>query len=188
MDLEKRLEVLKGELADAMGDSLYFAKTDSKAIIPSKRDEDGAYDFYPLIKPRETAEGVVYEQYLEKGKVNTVNTGIASAMSEDYFLSLKSERSSVAKHGITVLAGTIDSGYRGEIKLMVVPLEKNVLISSMVDEVEEHADIKIIPYDKAIAQAVLMPVPKVNVEELTYEELQDIESERGKGGWGSSGK
>lgn len=183
MDLDKMVKDVFNQK-----DKLYFAKVDEKAIIPSKRREDGAYDFYPLIKPQETAEGLVYEQYLEKGKVSMIGTGIASAMSSDYLLSLKSERSSVAKHGITVLAGVIDSGYRGEIKIMVTPLVKDILISSMVAEVEEHDDLVVIPYDKAIAQAVLQPVPDVEVEELKYEELLKIESERGTGGWGSSGK
>lgn len=175
-------------LIDEMKPKLYFAKTDDKAIIPSKRDEDAGYDIYSLIQPRETSEGLVYEQYLEKNKVNKIKTGIASAVNKDYYLSLNSERSSIAKHGINVLAGTIDSGYRGEIMLMVVPLVKDVLISSMVDEVEEHEELIVIPYKKAIAQATLLPVPDVQVEELTYDELLEIESERGTGGWGSSGK
>lgn len=168
--------------------TIYFAKTDKNAVIPSKREEDGAYDIYSLIQPRETSEGLVYEQYLEKGKVNTIKTGIASAVSKDFYLSLNSERSSIAKHGINVLAGTIDSGYRGEIMLMVVPLVKDVLISSMVEDVEEHENLTIIPYKKAVAQATLLPVPDVTVEELKYEDLLEIESERGTGGWGSSGK
>lgn len=169
-------------------EDLYFAKTDPKAIIPSKRDEDAGMDFYPLIKPSETAEGLVYEQYLEKDKVNIVKTGIASALSKDYYLSLNSERSSVAKYGLNVLAGTIDSGYRGEIMLMIVPLTKDVLISSMVEEAEYHDNLIVIPYNKAIAQATMLPVPRVDIKELKYEELLEIDSERGTGGWGSSGK
>lgn len=175
-------------LVDELKPTLYFAKIDDKATIPSKRKEDAGHDIYSLIQPRETVEGLVYEQYLEKGKVNTVKTGIASAVNEGYYLSLNSERSSVAKHGLNVLAGTIDSGYRGEIMLMIVPLVKDVLISSMVDEVEEHEELIIIPYKKAIAQATLLPVPDVKVEELSYDDLLEIKSERGTGGWGSSGK
>ena len=71
---------------------------------------------------------------------------------------------------------------------MIVPLVKDVLISNMVDEVEEYEDVIIYPYDKAIAQGTLLPVPKVEVKELSYDELLEIESERGTGGWGSSGK
>lgn len=209
MDLQKRKDILEGktdeenrglsigkEMEDFLGsikvtnivEKLYFAKTDSKAIIPSKRDEDGAYDFYPLIKPKETAEGLVYEQFLEKGKVSMIDTGIASALSDEFYLNLNSERSSVAKYGLNVLAGTIDSGYRGKIKVMVIPLVKDVLISSMVKEPEIHDNLIVIPYDKAIAQATMLPVPKTDVVELTHSELLDIPSLRREGGWGSSGK
>lgn len=168
---------------------LYFAKTREDAIIPTRESESAGYDFYASVEATETElDGVVKEQLLEKGKVNFVKTGIASAMSDDYFLSLKSERSSVAKYGINVLAGVIDSGYRGEIALMVVPLVKDVLISDQAEEVEEYEDLIIYPLTKAIAQGVLLPVPKVEVKELPYEELLKVESERGTGGWGSSGK
>jgi dUTP pyrophosphatase len=44
------------------------------------------------------------------------------------------------------------------------------------------------PYEKAIAQALVVPVPKTTVEEISYEELQNIKSERGLGALGSSGK
>ena len=44
------------------------------------------------------------------------------------------------------------------------------------------------PYSKAIAQALVIPVPSVNVEEIPYEELQNIPSERGIGALGSSNK
>ena len=46
----------------------------------------------------------------------------------------------------------------------------------------------IYPYEKAIAQVLVVPVPKVNIEELTYNELKEIESDRGMGALGSSGK
>ena len=170
-------------------DVLYFARVNEEAVLPTKSKEDAGLDFYASIEVRPTEhDGEVYEQWLDKGKVNFVKTGIASAMSEDYFLSMKSERSSVAKHGINVLAGVIDSGYRGEITLMIVPLVNDVLISNMVDEVAEHNDVIIYPYSRAIAQGVLLPVPNLEVKELSYEDLLDIESERGDKGWGSSGK
>lgn len=169
-------------------DVLYFAKTKEGATIPTKRKEDAGRDFYALIEPRETDEGVVYEQLLEKGKVNKVHTGIASAMSDKYFLSMSSERSSIGKLGINIFAGVVDSGYRGEIMLMIMPLIKDILITSMTNEVVEEEDIIFYPYTKAISQGLLLPVPDVEVEELSYDELKNIASERGVGGWGSSSK
>ena len=44
------------------------------------------------------------------------------------------------------------------------------------------------PYEKAICQALVIPVPTVDVEEYTYEELLAIPSSRGMGALGSSGK
>ena len=44
------------------------------------------------------------------------------------------------------------------------------------------------PYEKAICQALVVPVPVVDIEEITYDELKGIASERGTGALGSSGK
>lgn len=170
-------------------DVLYFAKLTEEAVLPSKRDEDGAYDMYVVVEPTEyTDEGVVYEKLLPKNEVTLIDTGIASAMSSNYALTLKSERSSVGKYGVLVLSGLIDSGYRGSIMAQVIPLEKDILISSKVSEVEEYNDLIIFPYDKAFLQARLVVVPDVDVKEVTYSELKEMPSLRGTGGWGSTGK
>ena len=169
-------------------ETLKFAKIKEDAIIPSKREEDAGYDLYSNIEPRFLDGVPVYEQLLEKGTVNKIHTGIASSMSNKYFLSVKSERSSVAKLGINVLAGVIDSGYQGEIMIMVVPLVKNILITSEADEVEEFDDVIHYPYNRAIAQGILLPVADVCVEEVSYDVLLSKKTERGVSGWGSSGK
>lgn len=44
------------------------------------------------------------------------------------------------------------------------------------------------PYEKAICQAMVVPVPQNTVEEISVEELQAIPSERGTGALGSSNK
>ena len=44
------------------------------------------------------------------------------------------------------------------------------------------------PYSKAIVQAIIAPVLKTNKEEISYEDLKNIPSERGLGSLGSSGK
>ena len=46
----------------------------------------------------------------------------------------------------------------------------------------------IYPYSKAIAQLIVHEVPKMNVKEISYEELKAIPSKRGTGALGSSGK
>ena len=70
----------------------------------------------------------------------------------------------------------------------VVALEKDILISSEVEETEVYDDIVIYPYKKALLQARLVVVPDVEVKEIKYSELMDMPSLRGTGGWGSSGK
>jgi dUTP pyrophosphatase len=51
-----------------------------------------------------------------------------------------------------------------------------------------HFDIQCYPYEKAICQALVIPVPQTEVEEITFDKLQSFESERGNGALGSSGK
>ena len=109
-------------------------------------------------------------------------------MSSNYALSFQHERSSVAKNGMVVDAGLVDSGYRPEIKLMVIPIVKDILITSEASEVEEYEDVILYPYNKAISQFTVLLVPDVDVMELPYDDLLSIEAERGFGGWGSTNK
>ena len=85
---------------------ILWAKIKPNAIIPTKRDEDAGYDIYPcfdeefmIIKPNETV---------------LVPTGIASAISEGFYIQIQ-ERGSSGSKGIKYSAGVIDSSYRGEI-------------------------------------------------------------------------
>lgn len=50
------------------------------------------------------------------------------------------------------------------------------------------SDAIVYPYEKAIAQCMMVEVPKLAIEEMSYDELLKIESERGTGALGSSGK
>lgn len=189
-----------------MKEVIKFAKVRPDAIIPSKRDEDMGFDIYPcfdenymIIKPHET---------------KLIPTGIASSCSSEYGFLLR-ERGSTGSKGIALRAGVIDSGYRNEWFVGLTNTRDNWVIISKVDVQdiidEENDKIKdyenaslfadtklmtrinvdraiIYPYSKAIAQALIVPVPKVNVEEIPYEELKLIESERGLGKLGSSNK
>ncbi|MGF6374995.1 dUTP pyrophosphatase [Clostridiales Family XIII bacterium PM5-7] len=162
-----------------------FAKLHKDAVIPSKRDEDGGYDIYPafdklhiLLKPGETA---------------MIPTGICSSFDSDYVFILK-ERGSTGTKGIGQRSGVIDSGYRGE---WLVPITNHsdgyLLIGKLEGDVLTEAAICgkqciVHPYHKAIAQAILVPVPKVDIMEVSKEEIQSEASERGDGKLGSSGK
>lgn len=165
-----------------------WAKVKPNAIIPSKRKEDAGYDIYACFDEDEIT--------LHKLKSNKVPTGIASAISSDYYWNTKHERGSSGKYTMLLLSGCIDSGYRGEWFLNMCPLEKDVVISKKYNFPIEDGkrkpvvlDDKVMyPYDVAIAQAVKLPVPDDKDEELSYDELLNIKSERGIGIEGSSGK
>lgn len=160
--------------------TIYFAKVKPNAVIPSKREEDGCYDLYPCFDE--------YELIIPPHTVKLVPTGISSAFSTKYRIAFR-ERGSNTKSNLKVSAGQIDSGYRGEYFAGLhndndIPVE----ITKGVLEVERTEDLIRVPYSKAICQFAVEEVPVMDIEEITYEELLKVESERGLGKLGSSGK
>lgn len=164
-----------------------FAKVCSDAIIPSKRDEDMGFDIYAcfdedyiVINPHET---------------KLIPTGIASACDSGYGF-LLFERGSTGSKGVARRCGVIDSGYRNEWFVGLTNTTNKVMFISKLSEAETYkkyyGDIMpesfVYPYSKAIVQALVAPVPKTEVEELSYDDLKNIESERGMGALGSSNK
>ena len=101
----------------------------------------------------------------------TISTGLYLEIPEGYEVQIRSRSGLAAKHGIQVLnsPGTIDSGYRGEIKV--------ILKNSDYHRYE-------IKKGERIAQMVVAPVTTATFIEVA--ELSD--SERGVGGLGSTGK
>lgn len=164
-----------------MHTTVKFAKIRPTAIIPTKRLEDAGYDIYAnfeedfiLIPSHETV---------------MIPTGIASACDTDFCLILK-ERGSTGTKGMAQRAGIIDSGYRNEIFVPITNTTNfNIYIIKSGKEKERIGLHGVFyPYEKAIAQILVIPVPTVDVEEYTYEELKAIPSSRGVGALGSSGK
>lgn len=162
---------------------IYFAKLNPNAIIPTKESENAGYDVYACFD----------EEYIEilPGEIKLIPTGICSAFSEDFVAVLK-ERGSTGTKGISQRCGIIDSGYRNE---WFVPINntssKTIIIAKNPLEWEQHYTkyvATIYPYSKAITQVLLLPVPKMEIKEITTEELQSIPSKRGLGNLGSSGK
>ena len=139
--------------------AIKFAKVNPEARIPSKREEDACFDLWAL-------EDVV----LEAGETKLIDTGIATAFDQDWVAIIK-ERSSIGSKNILLHCGVIDSGYRNSWKVCLTNL--NTITT-------------VIPKEKAIAQFMLIPVPDYDVEEYTYDELKNIKSERGLGGFGST--
>ena len=100
-----------------------------------------------------------------------VPTGLSMAFSEDYEVQIRPRSGLAAKKSIAVLntPGTIDSDYRGEIKVILFNHGKEDFLINNNDR---------------IAQMILMPVIKMELEET--DNLPD--TLRGDGGFGSTGK
>lgn len=118
-----------------------------------------------------------------------IPTGIASACDTDYCFILK-ERGSTGSKGIAQRCGVIDSGYRNEWFIPITnTTDKTLYIAKNTSDINvNNKDSFIYPYGKAIAQALIIPVPQVDIEEYTYDELKAIPSQRRNGALGSSGK
>ena len=100
-----------------------------------------------------------------------IPTGLSMAFSEDYEVQIRPRSGLAAKNNITVLntPGTIDSDYRGEIKIILFNHGEEDFIINNKDRV---------------AQMLLTPIIKMELEEI--ENLPD--TLRGEGGFGSTGK
>ena len=100
-----------------------------------------------------------------------VPTGLSVAFSNEYEIQIRPRSGLAAKNNISVLntPGTIDSDYRGEIKIILFNHGSSEFIINNKDRV---------------AQMILMPVHKMVLEEV--ENLPN--TLRGKGGFGSTGK
>ena len=100
-----------------------------------------------------------------------VPTGLAVAFSSNFEIQIRPRSGLAAKNSISVLntPGTIDSDYRGEIKVILFNHGKNDFLINNKDR---------------IAQMILTPVIKMDLEET-----DDLpETIRGEGGFGSTGK
>jgi dUTP pyrophosphatase len=168
--------------------TVYFSKVKPDSIIPSKRDEDAGYDIYACVEAREVEGKKIHEIFCPAFKTTLVPTGIAMALPKTHFFNAKHERGSTGKISMSVLSGVVDSGYRGEIFVAITPLHKDVLITSEVSETEVGENVILYPYSKAVAQGTIELVPQVHIEEISYEDLLNIKSERGLTRLGQSGK
>jgi len=108
---------------------------------------------------------------LQAGERAMIPTGLSVAIPQGYEIQVRPRSGLAAKHGLTCLntPGTIDSDYRGEIKVILVNLGQSAFT---------------INRGERIAQLVLAPVTQ-----LAWEEVDELdETERGEGGFGSTGK
>lgn len=108
---------------------------------------------------------------LQPGERRLFGTGIAIALPEGYAAFVNPRSGLAARHGVTIVnaPGTVDAGYRGEIKVCLINTDR-------------HEAVTISRGDR-IAQLVVQPVSRA--EFVPVESLPD--SIRGAGGYGSTG-
>ncbi len=167
---------------------IYFAKVKEGAKIPERDVWNAGIDIYPCFD----------EEYMiiPPHSTRLVPTGVASAIPVDYYIQIH-ERGSTGSKGIKYSAGVIDSSYRGEWFLAATNTNDKAVIISKIDmeslpesvrKLIEEAYI-VYPYTKALFQGIVHSVHnELEREEISYEELMKIPSERGEGKLGSSGK
>lgn len=154
-------------------------KTHPDAVIPRYAKEgDAGLDL--------TATSTYYDEY---GNI-CYGTGLAFEIPEGY-VGLIFPRSSICKEQLLLsnAVGVIDSGYRGEVSFKFKPsmaLDNRQCVKADAEKLWSIAvrQNDIYKVGDRIGQMIIMPYPSVEFEEV--EELS--ETERGEGGYGSSGK
>jgi dUTP pyrophosphatase len=139
---------------------LKIKKLKNEAVIPSYQTKEAAgFDLHSI-------EDIV----LNPGERKLIATGLAFEIEYGYEVQIRPRSGLAFKHGITVLntPGTIDSDYRGEIKVL------------LINHSNEKFEIK---KGDRIAQAVVAPVIQAKIVEV--DELSD--TARGESGFGSTG-
>lgn len=139
--------------------ALRIAKLEKDAIIPTKSNKtDAGYDLHAIEETVIPARGR-----------SLVRTGIAMAIPEGYAGLIWPRSGTAVKAGLDVLAGVVDSGYRGEVCVVL--------------QNHSDTDYTIRKGDRA-AQMLIQKVGCVTV--LLVSSLD--ETDRGTGGFGSTGK
>ena len=145
-----------------MKQTVKFKKLNEKALLPKYTSAEAAgMDLYTCIEEPVTLKPL--ERQL-------IPLGFAMELPSDYEAQIRPRSGLACKHGISVInsPGTVDSDFRGEVKVGLVNLSPS--------------DYTVSPFDR-IAQMVISSVTQVDVVEV--EELS--ETTRGEGGFGSSG-
>ena len=163
-------------------------KLDENAIIPTRGSNSAAgYDLYSLDSVR-----------IEGGETRLIHTGIAIEIPEGYFGAIYARSGLATKKGLAPAncVGVIDSDYRGEV---MVALHNNnesvIMVPLKVQEGLNGCSIvtsqpgydanasKTVEKGERIAQLIIH-----KYEEINFIECSDLqETERGKGGFGSTG-
>lgn len=157
-------------------------------------EEDAGYDVWLDIPKDYVSENGVkvwkedgtLKLFLYRNHTYLLPTGIGVAVPSKFWCDFKHERGSTGKLGLNIQSGVVDSGYRGEVFLVVTPLDNNIIITNEVDEVQEINGGYLYPYSKAISQMILQKNYSATTLVLDKEEFDAIPSERGSKALGST--
>lgn len=108
------------------------------------------------------------EVTLKPGERHPVATGIAMRVPDGHVALVWDKSGRAVKDGVTTLAGVIDAGYRGEVRIVLLNVSDTEVTIGLHEKV---------------AQVLIQPVVSGTIEEV--EALDD--TERGEGGFGSTG-
>lgn len=155
-----------------------FKKLNDKAVMPRKaHPSDAGLDLVATSKRIDEMGNIVY------------GTGLAFEIPEGH-VGLIFPRSSISKTNIVLTnsVGVCDCHYRGEVMAKFKPITTAHEFHTPRGEVERYIDMDGSPKDyevgERIAQLIILPIPEIELEEV--EELSD--TDRGTGGYGSTGK
>ena len=140
-----------------------FTKLSENAITPTRgTPESAGLDLYSandyVIIPQERM---------------LVKTDISIKIPKGYYGRIADRSSMAWKKGAHVIAGVIDSDYRGPVGVVLYNLSKTDIIN--------------IKQGERIAQLVITPINSIELHEVSNEDFHSIETERGEGGFGSTG-
>jgi len=163
LSLDEEPTAVSGSLfADFSQIPINIEKVHKDAIIPTYGHyDDACCDLY-----------VVEDYLIPPGQRRLLRTGIAIEIPTGYEVQIRPRSGLALKHGLTLVnaPGTVDAQYRNEIRLLLL-------------NTDDSKPVSILKGDRA-AQMCIKPVYKFNFTEV--DKLSD--SDRGQGGWGSTGK
>lgn len=151
-------------LANRLSDDIIITKIHHDAIIPERaHDDDSGMDLFSV------------EEYdIAPGETKLAKTGIKIILPRNHEAQIRPKSGLALKKGLSVLntPGTIDEGYRGEVCVILINHGKETV----------HIGV-----GEKIAQMVITKVEKPNVRFVSQNVYDEFGTERGEGGFGSTG-
>jgi len=150
-----------------------FIKLNNLTIVPSnQKTGDAGYDLY-------ATENVKIKPMMRA----LVSTGLAIEIPEGYYGRIAPRSGLAVKNGIDVLAGVVDSSYRGEVKVVLINLnfDLNVYQNPMTQIAGSIFDFVIKPGDR-IAQIIIEKYHSVS-----WQQVESLSQSDRNGGFGSTG-